>query len=577
MLPEPVNAGHAFAIVLVDELARHGVRDAVLAPGSRSTPIALALAGDERVRLHVRIDERSAAFLALGLAKGSGRVVPVLCTSGTAAAHFLAAALEADQSQVPLLLLTADRPPELRGTGANQTVDQVGLYGGAVRWAADIGVPESRPDAVAYWRSVVSRAALTARNGGPVHLNLPLREPLTPTDDGVGFAYPLDGRPDGEPWITDGSVGGGELSIDIRDVIADARRGVVVAGDGLDHADVNGVLDFAAARGWPVIAEPHSNARRGPCALRCTDAVISNDAFAPDLVVVAGRIGLSRALLGFVGRNRSVAVDGRGRRWPDPTRTAAYVAHVPPAALRDVGGKPADAEWLDAWRDASAAAGDAIDAVLDESPTLTEPLVAREVVAAVPDDTALVVASSMPIRDLDLTMRPRDGIHVFANRGVSGIDGFVSTAVGIALVHKEKTVALAGDLSLLHDINGLLLRDGYPIDLTVVVVNNDGGGIFSLLPQADTHNDSFERLFGTPHGVDLAAVVTAYGATHRLVHDVAELRAAVGADGEGIRVVEVRTDRAANADLHRRLRAEAAAAVAAGTGHTGTGHTSYAH
>ncbi|MDQ1698340.1 MAG: 2-succinyl-5-enolpyruvyl-6-hydroxy-3-cyclohexene-carboxylate synthase, partial [Frankiaceae bacterium] len=203
MPPERANnAGHAFALVLVDELVRHGVREAVLAPGSRSTPIALALAGDERIRLHVRVDERSAAFLALGLAKASGQVVPVLCTSGTAAAHFLAAALEADQSHVPLLLLTADRPPELRGTGANQTIDQVGLYGGAVRWAADVGVPESRPDAVRFWRSTVSRAALAASGQlggapGPVHLNLPLREPLTPTDDGTGFPYPLGGRPDG--------------------------------------------------------------------------------------------------------------------------------------------------------------------------------------------------------------------------------------------------------------------------------------------------------------------------------------------------------------------------------------------
>jgi len=580
MLPEPVNAGHAFALVLVDELARHGVTDAVLAPGSRSTPIALALAGDERIRLHVRIDERSAAFLALGLAKGSGRVVPVLCTSGTAAAHFLAAALEADQSHVPLLLLTADRPPELRGTGANQTIDQVGLYGSAVRWAADVGVPESRPGAVAYWRSVVSRAAITARAGGPVHLNLPLREPLTPTDDGIGFPYPLDGRPGGEPWVTAPPVPDGGLPIDVREVIADARRGVVVAGDGLDHADVNGVLDFAAARGWPVIAEPHSNARRGPNALSCTDAVIRDERFAPDLVVIAGRVGLSRALLGFLAANRCVVVDGLGR-WPDPTRTAAYVVHAPPAGLRDVGGKPADADWLDAWSAAAGAAADAVDAVLDATPALTEPLVAREVAASLPTGTALVVASSMPIRDLDLTMRPRDGIYIHANRGVSGIDGFVSTAVGIALSHKEKTVALAGDLSLLHDVNGLLVRDGYPIDLTVVVVNNDGGGIFSLLPQAAADRadsdggGTFERLFGTPPGVDLAGVVTAYGATHRLVRDVEELRAAVSTAGEGIRVVEVRTDRAANAELHRRLVADAAAAVAR-TGQTGTGHTSYA-
>ncbi|MDQ1685031.1 MAG: 2-succinyl-5-enolpyruvyl-6-hydroxy-3-cyclohexene-carboxylate synthase [Frankiaceae bacterium] len=561
MPPERANnAGHAFALVLVDELVRHGVREAVLAPGSRSTPIALALAGDERVRLHVRIDERSAAFLALGLTKASGQVVPVLCTSGTAAAHFLAAALEADQSHVPLLLLTADRPPELRGTGANQTIDQVGLYGGAVRWSADVGVPESRPDAVRYWRSIVSRAALTASGQlggtpGPVHLNLPLREPLTPTDDGAGFPHPLDGRPEGRPWTDAAPVPDGGLPIDVRDVIVAARRGVIVAGDGLSGADVNGVLDFAAARGWPVIAEPHSNARRGPNALSATDALIRepSDVFAPDLVVVAGRIGLSRALLAYVGRNRNLVIDGLGR-WPDPTRTASYLVAAPPAGLRDVRGEPAGDEWLSGWQRAATAVAGAIDAILDSEPALTEPLVAREVAASAPDGTALVVASSMPIRDLDLTMRPRDGIHIYANRGVSGIDGFVSTAAGIALAHKGKTIALAGDLSLLHDVNGLLIRDGYPIDLTLVVVNNDGGGIFSLLPQADA-SGTFERLFGTPHGVDLAGAVTAYGATHRLVQDAAELRTALAGPGSGLRVVEVRTDRAANAELHRRLAA----------------------
>jgi len=563
----PENAGHAFALVLVDELVRQGVRDAVLAPGSRSTPIALALAGEQRIRLHVRVDERSAAFLALGLAKASGRVVPVLCTSGTAAAHFLAAALEADQSQVPLLLLTADRPPELRGVGANQTIDQVGLYGGAVRWATDVGVPESRADAVRYWRAVASRAALAAQGllgtaAGPVHLNLPLREPLTPTDDGVGFPYPLDGRPDGAPWTAGLPAAAPAIPADAAEVIRGARRGVVVAGDGLSPADVSGVLDYAAARGWPVIAEPHSNARRDPCALSATDALFGREELAPDLVVVAGRVGLSRALLGFIARNRSVVIDGPGR-WLDPTRTAEHVVAAPPDSLPDIGGEPADANWLATWHGAAGAAAGAVDAVLDESAELTEPLVAREVSACLRDGTALVVASSMPIRDLDLTMRPRDGVHVFANRGVSGIDGFVSTAVGIALARNgSPTVALSGDLSLLHDVNGLAVRDGYPIDLTIVVVNNDGGGIFSLLPQADADDGgTFERLFGTPHGVDLAAAVAAYGAAYRHVTDVEQLRAALGA-GEGIRVVEVRTDRAGNAKLHRRLTDAAASAVA---------------
>jgi 2-succinyl-5-enolpyruvyl-6-hydroxy-3-cyclohexene-1-carboxylate synthase len=565
------NAGHAFSVVVVDELCRHGVTEAVVAPGSRSTPLALALAADDRVRLHVRIDERSAAFVALGLARGSGRAVPVLCTSGTAAAHFLAAALEADQSHVPLLLLTADRPPELRGTGANQTIDQVGLFAAAARWSCDLGVPEARPDSVRYWRSTVSRAVLTAlgRVGGspgPVQLNVPMREPLTPTDDGVGFPYPLDGRPDGAPWTAGTVSPPAPLPTEIRTRLEQASRGVVVAGDGLAEGDVAGVLRLAAAKGWPVVAEPNSNARRGPQALRTTDAVLRDERFTsshqPEVVVVAGRLGLSRALLGWVAAQPVILVDAHGR-WNDPMRSADTIAALRPAALAGIGGAVADTSWLADWLDASSAAGAAIDSVLDAEPGLTEPMVAREVGAAVPDGAILVVASSMPIRDLDATLRPRDGVRVVANRGVSGIDGFVSTAIGTALAHHGPTVALAGDLSLLHDVNGLIVRDGHPLDLTIVVVDNDGGGIFSLLPQADADDgQTFQQLFGTPHGLDLAAVVEAYGVTYRRAADAPTLRAAVTEVGSGIRVVGVHTDRAANADLHRRLADAAAAAVA---------------
>jgi 2-succinyl-5-enolpyruvyl-6-hydroxy-3-cyclohexene-1-carboxylate synthase len=566
-MPESVarNAGHAFALVLVDELVRHGVSDAVLAPGSRSTPIALALAGDARIRVHVRIDERSAAYVAVGIARTSGRPVPVLCTSGTAAAHFHGAVLEADQSRVPLLLLTADRPPELRGVGANQTVDQVGLYGAATRWSVDVGVPEARADSVRYWRSLTSRAVAvaTGRSGGPagpVHLNVPLREPLTPDDDGVGFRWPLDGRAEGAPW-TATAPAGGELPAELRGLLEGSDRGVVVAGDGLRSDDVGGVLRFAADSGWPLIAEPHSGARAGP-ALRAVDALLTDGRFVtshlPDLVVVAGRAGLTRPLLGWLAGQRHVVVDRDGA-WADPTRSATAVFRTPPAALGGVVAK-AEPEWAQAWRVASEAAGRAIDEILDRS-GVTEPRIARDVAALVPGGGALVVASSMPIRDLDLTMRPRGDLRVIANRGVSGIDGFVSTAVGVALTHDRPVVALAGDLSLLHDVNGLL-ADPHP-DLTLVVVNNDGGGIFSLLPQAAADDTAtFERLFGTPHGVDLGEVAAAYGVGHRLAETADDLAAAVTARPSGIHIVEVRTERSANAELHRRLREAAAAALA---------------
>jgi 2-succinyl-5-enolpyruvyl-6-hydroxy-3-cyclohexene-1-carboxylate synthase len=559
------NAGAAFATVLVDELVRHGVTDVVLAPGSRSTPVALAFAADERVRLHVRLDERSAAFLAIGLIRGSGRPVPVVCTSGTATAHFHAAVLEADQSRLPLLVLTADRPPELRGVGANQTVDQVGLYGSAVRWSVDAGVPESRPESVRYWRSLVSRAVATARgssggSAGPVHLNLPLREPFV-GDDGAGFPYAVDGRADGLPW-TRSDRAASRASAELARCVEQSTRGLLVAGDGLDSAAVTALVEFAARSGWPVIAEPHSNARHPSVAVIGTDALLRDETFtarhAPDLVVVAGRVGLSRALLGWLGGQRYVVVDRDGAWW-DPIRAAEAVHRCDPAALADLTGR-AESEWAESWRIAGTAVVDAIDGVLDESNELTEPRVARDVAASLPDGASLVVASSMPIRDLDLTMRPRTGLTVVANRGVSGIDGFVSTAQGVALSRSGPTWALAGDLSLLHDANGL--ASDRPPDVTYVVLNNNGGGIFSLLPQASVVDPAvFERLFGTPHDVDIAALATAFGAGYTRADSPSALSRELDQSPKDLRIVEVVTDRTANAALHDRLRQAAAAAV----------------
>lgn len=560
------NAGAAFATVLVDELVRHGVTDAVLAPGSRSTPLALAFTADERIRVHVRIDERSAAFLAVGLIRGSGRPVPVFCTSGTATAHFHAAVMEADQSRLPLLVLTADRPPELRGVGANQTVDQVNLYGSAARWACDAGVPEARPDAVGYWRSVVSRAVGTALGhsagaAGPVHLNLPFREPLTADDDGVGFPFALDGRADNAPW-TSSARASSRAPVELAQAVESASHGVLVAGDGLLPADVTALVEFAERSGWPIVAEPHSNARRPGVAVTGTDALLRDEDFCgrhrPDLVVVAGRVGLSRAVLAWLADQRYLVIDRDGA-WSDPGRRASAVHRCDVTALGDLTGR-ASPDWLASWRGAGELVAEAIDRVLDATEELTEPRVARDLSAALPDGAALVTASSMPIRDLDLTMRPRRGLTVFANRGVSGIDGFVSTAQGIALSRGGATWALAGDLSLLHDVNGFAVDR--PADVTYVVVNNNGGGIFSLLPQASAVEPAtFERLFGTPHHVDLAALASAYGVGYATAATAQDLAREMSKPPKGLTIVEVVTDRAANAALHDRLRHVAAGAV----------------
>ena len=553
-----MNPSTALARVLVDELVRGGVREAVLSPGSRSAPLAFALHRADaagHLRLHVRIDERSAAFLALGLAKASGRPVPVVTTSGTATANLHPAVLEASHATVPLLLLTADRPPELRGTGANQTVDQVGLYGGAVRLAVDLGVPESRSGQVAYWRGVTCRV-LAAASGdagsrpGPVQLDLGLREPLVPDGD-ESWPEPLDGRPGGAPWTARVT---GVAAAPADDLPA---RTLVVVGDS-PPAQTAAALALAGARGWPVVAEPSAGA--GPGAVPAGELVLSApgwlDAHRPDRVLVVGRPTLSRVVARLVAVS-PVDVVGDGGTWTDPARAAARVLPGVPAPA----GGPVDAGWLPAWRTAGAAAAAAGAAVLDAATGLPEPLVAREVLAAAAGGL-LVAGSSKPVRDLFL-VGPGGAGSVLANRGVAGIDGTVSTALGAALAHGAVTYALLGDLTFVHDANGLVLGPDEPRpDLVLVVVNNDGGAIFGLLEQAGPdHAAAFERVFGTPHGVDLAALCAATRTPYALAATREQLRAALVPRG-GVQVVEVRTDRARAAAVDRELRAAAVAAVA---------------
>ena len=579
-----MNPSTAFGTVFADELARCGLREVVAAPGSRSTPMAMALhdlAQAGRIRLHIRIDERSASFTALGLAKASRRPVAVLCTSGTAAANFHPAVIEADESGVPLLVLTADRPPELRGTGASQTIDQVKLYGGAVRWYAEAGVPESRAGMAGYWRSLACQAWAHAAGAagtfpGPVHVNLPFRDPLVPGET-ADWPEPLDGRPDGSPWtrIAAAPLAPAPLPLPWTE------RGVVVCGDG-DY-DAAPLLELAERAGWPVLAEPSSGARRGPNALAGYQYLLASGDFMaahrPDLIVSAGRPGLSRpqsALLGLASSwpplRHVVVAQGPGR-WADPQRAATDVA----AAIRLTGapGVPVPDGWLDGWRRADAAAVRAADDALDawcagvadadEEPPLTEPAAARELVAALPENALLWCGNSLSVRDIDLVMPPRADIRVLASRGTSGIDGTASTAAGAALAHAAahpgaQSFALIGDLAFLHDAAGLAIGPGEPRpDLCLVVVNNDGGGIFETLEQA-AFPGVFERMFGTPHGASLERLAAAFAVPYTLVTRPAELGKAVS--GSGLRVVEARTDRAANAELRARMRAAATRAAA---------------
>ena len=582
-----MNPSTALATALVDELIRCGLRDAVLAPGSRSAPLAMELhrrsvAGD--LRLHVRIDERSAAFLALGLAKSGGRPVVVTCTSGTAAAHFHAAVIEADESDVPLLVLTADRPPELRGTGANQTIDQLKLYGSAVRWFCELGVAEAGAPRSGYWRSAAARAwgIASGRAGGPagpVHLNVPLREPLVPDDPqreqpaGAAAQRPdgtdpgRNGRPDGRPWT----------SFAARLELPWTERGLVVAGDG-DY-DPGPLLDLAGRAGWPVLAEPSSNARRGPLALRGYQYLLADPDFLaahrPDVLVSAGRPGLSRgqqALLRAGGAVRHVVLSQGPGRWSDPGRSATDVAVEVTLAPGPPG--HSGSAWARSWLAADARVTTAADAALEAGDALSEPRLARDLVAGLPDGGLLWAASSLPIRDLDQQMAPREGLRVLASRGASGIDGLVSSAIGAAVAHQAAgggpAAALLGDLALLHDTPGLLLGpDEARPDLLIVVVNNDGGGIFSQLEQA-AFPASFERVFGTPHGTSVADLAAAARLPYRALRTVADLADELAAlrsgagRGRGIRLAELRTDRAGQRALRIGVARAAAEALAAG-------------
>jgi 2-succinyl-5-enolpyruvyl-6-hydroxy-3-cyclohexene-1-carboxylate synthase len=559
---KPRSAGDAAAFCLLDELVRCGVRHVCLSPGSRSTPLAVAATSDQRLHVHVSIDERSSAFLAVGIARASGVPAAVVSTSGTAAANFLPAVVEASNASVPVVVVTADRPPELRGTGANQTIDQVKVYGDAVRWFCETGVPDEKAPLARYWRSLACRAfaEATGRDPGPVHLNVCFREPLTPSPDDA-IVEDVDGRPGAEPWTFAGDSDSPPSETDVAwlaEKVAATERGLILAGAG--EVDAAGVHALAEVAGWPVLAEPASGLRSGPHAISTYEALLRSGwagTRRPDFVLRIGKIGISRVVNAFFRDGEQVLVDRNGR-WLDPERAAHRIVAADPsllcAAVAETVPRRERSGWLDEWLAAESTARAAIDRVLDAEAAVSEPRVARDLAAHTPDGATLVVAASMPVRDLDWFMAPRTGLRVLGNRGANGIDGFVSTALGVALASEGPVLALAGDLSMLHDQNGLLIARAKPVDAVFVVLNNDGGGIFSFLPQASAVPD-FERAFATPQGVDFAQLAGVYYCTHHLLTDAAALPAEVddALAAGGVHLIEARTDRTANVELHRKL------------------------
>lgn len=569
----------ACARSLVDEFARAGLRVAVLAPGSRSAPMAMALADDERIGLHVLLDERSAAFFALGAAKASGQPTLVLCTSGTAAAHFHPAVLEADHSRVPLIVCTADRPAELRDTGAPQTTDQVHLYGSAVRWFADIPA-DGDPAARSAWRPIAARlwAEAAGPPGGPAHLNVAFREPLVDVEGQVG-AEP--GRADGRPWVVshpaEPAAVPAAAAADLVLRIAAARRGLVVAGWG---SPIEAAPTARALR-WPLLADGISGQRNNDGAITTYEALLRVPGFAeqhrPDLVIRFGGPLTSKAAMAWLdAAGAPILVDPDGA-WLDPGRTAAErVPSLPNLAGIVATDARADGpvdDWYEAWACAESIARTALDAFLDTDEHPFEGRVARDVAAVCAGSSrrpALVVASSMPVRDLEAFAGQVPGA-VHANRGVNGIDGLVSTVLGVAagsggdpLPPGHPAVGLLGDLAFLHDAGGLLGAGGRGLDAVFVVVDNGGGGIFSFLPQAALPAERFELLFGTPPGAGVAEVARAYGVPAERVERAKELAPALerALEAGGVHVLVVPTgDRRANVDRHRQAWAAVAEAV----------------
>jgi 2-succinyl-5-enolpyruvyl-6-hydroxy-3-cyclohexene-1-carboxylate synthase len=558
---------------MCDELARCGLQHACTSPGSRNTPIVLSLAREPRIRCWSHLDERCAGFFALGAAKASGRPVALTCTSGTAAANLAPAVIEAFHARVPLIVLTADRPPELRDVGAGQTIDQVKLYGGAVKWFVEVGVHDAAPERLRWIRSLACRAYWSAVEGrpGPVHLNLPLREPLVL--DGPLPEGPVPGRPDGAPWRRR-TPGGAP----VRPVLpALPGRGVVVAGAG-EHGP--GLARFAERAGYPLLADPLSGARHGAAAIARYDVLLRDPAFSagavPEVVIRAGDLPTSKPLRAWLASLRctpQLAIDARAAAHdPDSSLTdviegdPAWEPEPPADPASALAGDPPsvpapDPEWLDYWRRADDAAGETIARTLGDE--LSEPLLAASLGGWLAPETTLYVASSMPIRDVELFFPARvPGPRVLSNRGANGIDGTVSSAFGAAATQDGPVALLIGDVALLHDVGGLLAAGRLGLALTIVLINNDGGGIFHFLPVA-AETDAFEAHVATPHGIDFARAAGLYGLGYERPADLAELRAAI--DRSMTRpqttIVEVRTDREQNLSLHRRVAAAVAGAI----------------
>jgi 2-succinyl-5-enolpyruvyl-6-hydroxy-3-cyclohexene-1-carboxylate synthase len=578
------NLNYAWAAALVNELVRGGATDAVVCPGSRSSPLAISCAETPGLRTWSVVDERSAAFFALGIALSTGRPPLVVSTSGSAAAHFLPAIVESAHSHVPLLVLTADRPWELQGFGAPQAIAQRRLYGDFPRRFEEVQCPEASAAAFAHLRAVGARAIATTQRPprGAVHLNVPFREPLAPTPEAFAEppAFAAAARKDA-PFLC---VEPPENAPSRRALdaswarISRAERGLIVCGprahdDGFGAA----VRRLGERLGFPVLAEAASQARfaPGPDVVAHYDAILQHPPFTerhrPDVVLRFGGGLTSKRLQQWLdGSGAEIVLFSDGGALFDPGHAASLAVEgdaraAIEALLARSSAAPARAEWADGWSRAERRVRAAYERAFAGDATLTEPRIAREVVAALPEGANLFVASSMPVREVDACASPdRTALRVLSNRGANGIDGTISTALGVAAGSGRRTALLAGDLAFLHDLGGLLIAHRHRLPLAIVVVNNDGGGIFSFLPIAGS-TPHFEQLFATPHGLELSHAAKLFGASHHAPQSAAELRTALRDALEGgLQVVECRVPREINPQVHRALASAARAALSEG-------------
>lgn len=588
----PQNPTYAYVGAFVDELARAGVGNVVICPGSRSTPLTLTFAAEERIRKWVLVDERSAAFFALGIAKQSGVPVALVCTSGTAAANFFPAICEAKASRIPLIVMTADRPPELQEVGAPQTMGQKYLYGEHVKWFTEMPLPEATDTLMRYARFTANRVVATAWKIplGPVHLNFPLREPLSNTHIPISALPEIEehnveawhGRKHNYTWSAWDETKFLETS-GFALKIHNYKRGLVIVGpclgayiDGISYGK-GSLPTFANRWGFPILADPLSmvrfiNSEEPTLLVDHYDAILRDPEFVkryqPDLIIRFGAMPTSKPLLQYIQASHCpIWLIDDSNDWLDPTHLITDVFHMDGTwFIKNILGYAPNhtlsqetKEWWDTWQQAKKITKNVLGVEISMFQPLFEGRIFTELADLLPEGSGLVVGNSMPIRDLD-TFFPATTKFVFlyGNRGVNGIDGQISTALGISACESsivEPMVLVVGDLTFYHDLNGLLAAKKYGLNLTIVVINNDGGGIFSFLPQAEHHPDHFEEYFGTPTGLDFSLVTQMYGGTFTRIETWEQFREAVmcGITDGGLHVVEVPTNRERNVEMHRHL------------------------